>query len=205
MPARSFSSPRWLATAAGIVFALATSGCAWKTYVVTRSVRELSGAKTRLHVIAPLPGSLRTYRTIEVRPLRDLLGTRVPPSMERYLNDRITSALADLPSAPAVTRAAAPVPGVADGNTSEPSAATLVVDGFLDDYEAGTRALRVVELGFNHIAVTVRVRLRDKQSGTLLGAASITAEDDRATGTTRAAINNAADRIRGFVKAGYAR
>ena len=59
--------------------------------------------------------------------------------------------------------------------------------------------------GFNHVAVNKRVRLRDKQSGQLLAAASVTAEDDRASGTTRAAIDHATARIRAFVETGYAR
>ncbi len=190
----------------GLGFALAGSGCAWQTYAVTRTIREVTGAKTRLHVIVPVRASLRAYRVIEVRPLSDLFGARVPPAMERYLDDRIRTALRDLPSSPAVVGVPAPIPGetrdeAADGSPE----ATLVVEGFLDDYEEGSRSLRLVELGFNHIAVTVRIRLRDKTSGRLLGAASVTAEDDRASGTIRAAINNTADRIRGFVETGYAR
>ena len=46
---------------------------------------------------------------------------------------------------------------------------TLVIDGFVDDYDPGSLPLRVVELGFNHVAVTVRIRLRDKQSGRIIG------------------------------------
>ena len=65
--------------------------------------------------------------------------------------------------------------------------------------------MRIAELGFNHIAVTLRIRVRDKSSGRLLGAASVTAEDDSATGTTTGAINRAAERIRAFLAAGYAR
>jgi hypothetical protein len=54
------------------------------------------------------------------------------------------------------------------------------------------------------VAVTLRIRLRDKASGQLLGAASVTAEDDRASGTSKAAIDHATTRIRGFVETGYA-
>jgi hypothetical protein len=179
---------------AGLCLALASSGCGWQTYAATRSVREVTGAKTRLHVVAPIAASLRAYRAIEVAPLADLVGDRIPPPMERYLNERLVKALSGLPAAPTT------VPRPVDAD-----AGTVVVDGFIDDYDAGSRSLRIVELGFNHVAVTVRVRLRDKASGELLGAASVTAEDDRASGTTRAAIDHAAARIRAFVEGGYAR
>jgi hypothetical protein len=179
---------------AGLCLALAASGCGWQTYAVTRSVREVTGAKTRLHVVVPL-SSLTPYRVIEVTPLIDLIGDRLPPLMERYLDERMIQAFTGLPSSPATQK------GPVDSDTGVP---TLLVDGFLDDYDAGSRSLRVVELGFNHVAVTLRVRLRDKVSGQLLGAASVTAEDDRASGTTKAAIDHATARIRGFVETGYA-
>jgi hypothetical protein len=39
----------------------------------------------------------------------------------------------------------------------------------------------------------------------VLGAASITAEDDRETGTTKAALDHVASRVRAFIATGYAR
>ena len=102
--------------------------------------------------------------------------------MEQYLNERIVAALSSLPSSPTTEKAPA------DADAATP---TMAIDGFLDDYDGGSRPLRLVELGFNHIAVTLRIRLRDKQSGQVLGAASVTAEDDRASGTVRAAIEHA--------------
>jgi len=196
MPVTCPSSHRWWGRVAGLCLALATSGCGWQTYAVTRSAREITGAKTRLHVVVPIRASLKPYRVIELAALSDLVGERLPPSMERYLNERMAAALGRLPpTLPTVRRPA----------ESEADVPALVVDGFVDDYDAGSRALRVAELGFNHVAVTVRVQLRDKQSGQLLGAASVTAEDDRASGTTRAAIDRAAEQIRDFVERGYAR
>jgi hypothetical protein len=180
----------------GLCLALATTGCGWQTYVVTRSVREVTGAKTRLHVVVPLASSLRPYQVIEVAPLADLIGDRIPPAVERYLNERFLAAFSHLPSSPATVQS----PVEADAGVR-----ALMADGFLDDYDAGSRSLRVIELGFNHVAVTMRVRLRDKESGRLLGAASVTAEDDRASGTTRAAIDHATARIHAFVETGYAR
>jgi hypothetical protein len=185
---------RRLRALTALCLVLASSGCAWQTYAVTRSVREATGAKTRLHVILPVGSSLRSYRVIEVRPLVDLIGERIPPSMEQYLNDRMIAALSSLSSSPRTEKAPA---------DAEATAPTIAIDGFLDDYEGGSRPLRLVELGFNHVAVTLRIRVRDKQSGQVLGAASVTAEDDRASGTVRAAIDHATERIRAFVETGY--
>jgi hypothetical protein len=184
--------------------ALAISACAWKPYVVTRAVRYATGARTRVHQIVPLASSLKTYREIEVRRLENLLPGRIPPRMERYLDDRITGELAGVTSSPHVMQVADELPA-GDVVGATPSARTLVVDGFVDDYDPGSVPLRIVELGFNHVAVTVRVRLRDKQSGEIVGAASITAEDNRATGTTTSAINQVAKRVRTFVNSGYER
>lgn len=181
---------------AGFCLALVNAGCGWQTYAVTRSVREITGAKTRLHVVTAIGSSLWRYRIIEVAPLTDLVGDRIPPPMEQYLNGCLLDAFADLPSSPATVR------GPTESDARVPA---LLVDGDLDDYALGSRSLRIVELGFNHVAVTLRVRLRDKDSGQLLGAASVTAEDDCASGTTRAAIDHATARIRAFVETGYAR
>lgn len=202
-PVLSPSRLRRLAALVAIAAALCSGGCAWQSYAVTRSIREVTGAKFRVHVIAPLGSRLARYRAIEVRPLDDLLGTRMPAEMQRYLHDRLLRVLDRLPSSPVIVAADDGETGV----SAEPPAAvpTLVLDGFIDDYDAGSRALRAAELGFNHVAVTVRVRLRDQRTGRLLGAASVTAEDDRASGSTKAAINHLTDRIRDFVAGGYAR
>jgi hypothetical protein len=197
-------SRRSATSLAAIFLALAAASCAWKVYPVTRTIREVTGAKARLHVIVPIKSTLRTYRVIEVKPLGDLVGGRVPPAMGRYLNEQIATQLRDLPTGPTVVKVAPTTPAQTDDGSAN-LAAAAVLDGYLEDYDAGSRSLRIVELGFNHIAVTVRIQLRDKQSGGLLGAASVTAEDDRASGTTAAAIDHAAGQIREFMETGYAR
>ena len=183
--------------------ALAISGCAWQPYVVTRSIRYATGVRTRFHPITPLASSLKAYRVIEMKPLDNLLPGHVPPRMEEYLDQQIMNALQGLASSPTVVRSAEDDIREADVTGANGSIPTLVVEGYLDDYDPGSVPLRVVELGFNHVAVTVRLRLRDKQSGQILGAASITTEDNRATGTTKAAIDHLAKRIRTFVGSGY--
>ncbi|MEP6915033.1 MAG: hypothetical protein ABJC89_05280 [Acidobacteriota bacterium] len=191
--------------AGAICAALLTSGCGWQTYAITRAARHVTGAKTRDHTLQPLASSLRGYRVIELHEFSNMLPGRVPAPMERYLGDRIARALSRITAAPVVERVSALDLAVARLSPDTRAEAVLLADGFLDDYEPGSRALRIVELGFNHVAVTVRMQLRDKQSNRLLGAVSVTAEDDRETGTTKAAIDRVASRIGRFVESGFAR
>jgi hypothetical protein len=190
----------------GSVAALAASGgCAWQGYVTSRGVRLITGVSTRVHTIVPLTQPLRPYRTIEARWLKNLLPGRVPPDLEQDLNDQLADALHHVASAPDVVRvdpdlpADLPVPPPASGTP------TLEFAGFIDDYDPGYFGLRLAELGFNHMVMTIRVELRDTATQQVLAAASITAQDDRATATGRATIARLVDRVRAFVGAGYAR
>lgn len=180
------------------------TGCAWQPYVVTRSLREVLGSKTRVHVIVPIERRLTGYRHIELHALNNTLPGHVPQAATRYLDARLATELAQNGVSVTVVHATDDV--AARSNDAEGDAGqSLVIDGYLDDFNAGSRSLRIVELGFNHIAVTVRVRIRDKHTHRLLGAVSVTAEDDRATGTTSAAIDRVVGHIRAFIEGGYAR
>jgi hypothetical protein len=202
---RRHSTPGFAVGIGAVLAAVITSACAWQTYAVTRAARHFTGLKTRVHIIHPLASSLRGYRVIELRPLANLMPGRVPSAMEGYLGARIAGELSHLTTAPEVTRVTALDLAATDPSQTPDEASALIVEGFLDDYNPGSRLLRVVELGFNHVAVTVRVLLRDKRSNRLVGAVSVTAEDDRETGTTTAAIDHVASGIGRFLGAGYAR
>jgi hypothetical protein len=170
------------------------AGCSWQPYVATRALRQFTGAPTRFHMLTPLHESLKTFRTIEVKPLENLVGNHLPAPMERYLNERVMHELQSLKSTPKVE---------AYDESAPLQESALVFEGFIDDYDPGYVGLRLLEFGFNHIAVTVRFQLRDKKSGEIVGAASVTAQDDRATGTTRGAVDRLAKRIHKFVNPGY--
>jgi len=172
------------------------SGCSVQSYLIGRAARHLTGTATRFHSITPIEGSFADYRIIEVKPLDNLLLDQLPPAMEQYLNTEVVKQLRELKAKPSIT--------VFDdeGIAQQP---TLIFEGFIDDYDPGYVGLRLVELGFNHVAVTVRFQLRDKQSGRILGAASITSEDDRVTASTKTSIKRIAGRIRTFVNSGYGR
>jgi hypothetical protein len=177
--------------------ALVLSGCGWQTYLVTRGINHFTGKPTRFHSIVPLSGALDRYRQVEVKPLENLLLGQIPPQMEVYLNQQIFSQLHSVKSKPEIV--------TLDETQPDPGKPSLVLEGYIDDYDPGYIGLRFVELGFNHVAVTVRFQLRDRQSGQIVAAASVTAQDDRVTATPRGAINTIARRIRDFVNSGYGR
>jgi len=199
---------RLLRSAAAVAVLTAISGisagCAWQPYAVTRGIRHLTGNHTRFHAIVPLTVSLKPYRVVEVMPLQNLLGATVPMATERYIDDHLVNDLRALPSSPQiVVPTESPV-----GVTEEPAPTTertLRLEGFIDDLDGGSLPLRIAELGFNHVAVTVRIRLRDKATSQLIGAASFTTQDDRVTASANVAINNLTNRIRAYVESGYAR
>jgi hypothetical protein len=57
----------------------------------------------------------------------------------------------------------------------------LIVEGSIDDYTPGIPALRYIEQGNNHAVLTVRIRLKDKQTARTLGEMNITVENTRVT------------------------
>jgi len=180
------------------------NSCSWQTYVGSRVVRHITGAPTRFHSIVPIVptnGGLQRYRVIEVLPLDNLLPGLLPEKTESYINDQIFKDMQYLKSRPKVIRTG--VIGAVEDETDISPDRTLVFEGYVDDYDAGYAGLRLAELGFNHVAVTIRFQLRNKQSGEIVAAASITSQDDRATGSTKSAINKIANRIKRFINSGY--
>jgi len=181
---------------------LATSGCSWQAYAVSRGIRAMTGAETRLHTLKPLTSSLREYRTIELQPFDDLLPGRVPPDLERYLNAELAAELKRVPTSPAVVLVD---PLQAPPGVGPDAVDTLVCRGVIDDYDPGYLALRLVELGFNHVAITARLQLSDKSNARLVAAASVTSQDDRAIATLHGAVDRLVHRFGQFVDAGYGR
>jgi hypothetical protein len=178
------------------------SGCTWQGYAVTRGIRTVTGIRTDLHAITPVTAPLRPYRIIEMHPLENLVPA-MPSELERYLNDALAEQLHLLPSSPAIVRRDPEAALEDSGDVEADAAPTLVLDGFIDDYDPGYVGLRLVELGLNHQVVTVRIQLRDKQTGDIVGAASVTAQDNRVVGTLKATIGRLAARLRTFVERGY--
>lgn len=177
------------------------NACSWQTYAVSRGIRHLTGAPTRFHTIVPLSGRLQQYRAIEVQPLDNLILGLLPEKMETYIDDQIFKDLQSIKAKPKVVRYSDFPP--AGDDASAYAGPSLVFRGYVDDFDAGYASLRLAEIGFNHVAVTIRFELRDKQTGEVVAAASITSQDDRSTGTTKSAVNKIARRIGSFVNSGY--
>lgn len=181
---------------------MAAPGCGWQSYAVTRSVRHFTGSTTRMHVIAPLTVSLQRYRAIELAPVVNLLPAHVTANVPRELGVRLERRLRALPSRPRIEEIGDQMLPGADAVSSEPA---LALEVALDDFEAGSRPLRALEVGFNHVAVTVRVRVSREDTGEVLGAVSITAQDDRESGSTSTAMDHVVSAIGHWIGDGYAR
>jgi hypothetical protein len=175
---------------------LLLSGCGWHEYVAARAFRHFTGAKLRYHSITPLQGSLNRYRTIEVEAFDNEVLDQIPVPMERYFNGRVLAELRSVKSNPKVQQETAD----RDGTANQP---TLVLTGAIEDYDPGYVGLRMIELGFNHVAVTVRYELHDKDSGEIVAAASLSAQDDRVNASPKAAMNKIVRRIRNVINSGY--
>ena len=185
-----------------LAMTFAFGGCNWHYYLVTRGVRQVTGKKTRLHHIVPMHAALGNYRVLEVKKLDNLILDQIPPPMQQYIDDKLFKELASLTLFPEVVRESEQIaPEGANGVI--PPKATLIFEGAIDDYSLGYRGLRYVELGFNHVAVTVHFRLKDKQTGAVIGSASITAQDNRATASAKTAIDRTAKQIKAFIKSGF--
>ena len=195
--------------AKGIVLAgfasLAVSGCAWQGYAASRGVRLVTGARTQVHTIAAVTAPLSAYQVIEMRPLESLLPGRLPSDLERYLNDRLAQQLHQLPSYPVVERVDPDPWSVTPEERRVSSVPTLIFEGVIDDYDPGYVGLRLAELGFNHFVLTVRFECRDKDTGRIVAAASVTAQDDRAIARGRPIVDRLAGHVRHFIEAGYVR
>ena len=203
MRASGSAARRVCALALYVCFGCGFAACTWQEYAVSRGIRTVTGARTQLHCIVPITTPLRTYRVIETQRLRNLAPGTMPSDLEEYLNDALDEQLRLLAAAPTIVHERDPAP-MADESLvrSIPTVPTLAFGGFIDDYDPGYIGLRLVELGFNHMVVTVRIRLLDKSTGQTMGAASITAQDNRVTATSKGTIDRLAHRVARFLDTG---
>jgi hypothetical protein len=189
-------------TLLGLAMAFAFGACNWHSYLVTRGVRQVTGKKMRFHGIVPMQTTLGEYQVLEVKKLDNLILDQIPPQMEQYIDDKVFKELASLKLFPEVVRQGDEIAPEGANAVTTPKG-TLIFEGAIDDYSPGYRGLRYAELGFNHVAVTVHFQLKDKQTGAVIGSASITAQDNRATASTKSAIDRIAKRIKGFINSGF--
>ena len=193
----------WIAFLACLGFI--ASGCSVGSYGIGRGIRYATGASTHMHIAVPFDAGLRRYHVIEVRPFQNLVRSGLPANLERYLNDRFLQQLRSLPPSVTVERVDSTRDDAETPEAPATTALALRCDGFIDDFDPGYAWLRLAELGFNHLVVTIRLQCRDRDTRLVIGAASSTARDGRVTASGRGAIDRVLQRAGGFVKAGFAR
>lgn len=198
---------RALLAMAGLGLATVGVGCSVRsvaTSVPPRIFREVHGLRVRSYQIKPVADDLRTYKAIEIRNLDNLMLDEIPAQSVAELNAGIVKRIkalnrfdhvaefdraGDVPEKQAIDEVA--VAG------SEP---TLVVEGYIDDYTPGIPKLRYIEQGNNHAVLTMRITLKDKQTGRVLGQMNITVENTRITSNVERMVDKSAEEVASYVR-----
>lgn len=175
----------------------------------TRAFREATGQKSREHRIVPIQESLAKYKKLEVMPVDNLVGDQIPPQLVDRLNASLYRQLASRREFPVVVRvqeqqsessdqafdeapqATAAEATVGSAGTKAETNDTLVLESYIDNYHPGNKFLRLVEVGVRQAYITLRYRLKDKLTGTVIGAGSVTVDDFRSLATKAGIINKA--------------
>jgi hypothetical protein len=185
-----------------VIVTLSSIGCNLKrnviNYVPTRVAREFFGEKTNVHPIVPITAEVRKYRVIAVKNLDNLMLDEIPTEMYNLLNDQIAEQITRRKIFKEVTR----IETEAELPTKHDAPPTLVLDGFVDNYHAGSRGLRLAEVGLNHAVVTIRLRLRDWSSNKTVGSVSITVYERAASKSVKSAIHKVAKEAADFIQKG---
>ena len=179
------------------------------TSVPSRIFREVHGLRVRSYQITPLSDDLRQYRRVEIRPLENLMLNEVPESVVKQLHAEIINRIRSGNRFERIAQVAEPTdptarvisessPDVHNADNDD-STRELVVEGYLDDYTPGIPALRYIEQGNNHAVLTLRIALKDKLTGRILGEKNITVENTRVTSNVERMVIKAAKEVAQFV------
>ena len=181
------------------------SGCSVRGVVTSapqRLFREVHALRVRSYQITPVTDDLRQYKAIEIHRLDNLMLDEIPAQSVEQLNSRIVEEIKSLNHFDSITE----VEGTSDApgrQTNQPGnviAPTLVIEGYIDDYTPGIPSLRYIEQGNNHAILTVRITLKDKQTGSVLGQKNITVENSRVTSNIKRMVNRSAEEVAGYVR-----
>jgi len=193
----------------GIGIAAVNFGCSVRsvaTSVPTRVFREVHGLRARAYPITPVMDDLRLYRRVEVHSLENLMLDQIPEPTVKQLNTEIVNRIRSLNRFERITPvddAAATAESARNQSGPEVNLADLppelVVAGDIDDFTPGIPKLRYIEKGNNHAILTVRIRLKDKQTARLLGEINITVENTRVISNVEKMVDKAADEVASFV------
>ena len=174
------------------------------TSVPSRIFREVHGLRVRSYQLTPVTDDLRAYRRVEIHSLENLMLDEIPELTVKQLNTEIinrTRALTRFDRITLVDEGAnlANRPADQSGSEAITGEQELIVEGSIDDYTPGIPALRYLEQGNNHAVLTVRIKLKDKQSARILGEMNITVENTRVTSNVERMVEKAADEVAHFV------
>lgn len=200
---------RKTAYAMSIMLASISLGCSVRgvvTSVPPRIFREVHGLRVRSYLITPVGEDLRGYKAIEVHQLENLMLDQIPESSVHQLNLEITRGLRSLRNFELITDASDSQSPQGDAtNQSAVNVAVdrprsvLILDGYIDDYTPGIPKLRYIEQGNNHAVLTIRIKLKDKQTATVLGEINITVENTRITSNVERMVEKTAKEVVRFV------
>ena len=175
------------------------------TSVPSRIFREVHGLRVRSYQLMPVTDDLRAYTRVEIRPLENLMLDQIPELTVKQLNTEIINRTRSLNRFERITQvdqatnSAMSTSDQSGAETITPGPQELIVEGSIDDYTPGIPALRYIEQGNNHAVLTVRIKLKDKQTARILGEMNITVENTRVTSNVERMVQKAADEVAEFV------
>ena len=179
-------------SASVLVICFLQFGCMSKRQLIesvpTQTVREIEGEKAHIHpTVSPSP-ELPKYKIVAVEQLDNMMLDQIPVPVYDELNKEIVDNI----SRSKIFNDVRIITDEAELDTPTDGTNILLLRGSVDDYNAGSRALRVAELGLNHAVVTIRVQLEDASSKQVLGAATITTYERGFTRTGNSAVHKTA-------------
>jgi len=181
------------------VISVAQIGCMSKRQLIesipTQTVREIEGEKAHIHPTVPPSPDLTKYKVVAVEQLDNMMLDQIPVPIYDELNKEIVDNISrsKIFSDVRIITDEAELDPPSDGTN------VLLLRGSVDDYNAGSRTLRVAELGLNHAVVTIRLQLEDASTKQVLGAATITTYERGFTRTGNSAVHKTAAATAEFI------
>ena len=179
-----------------------STGCNMKrqaiSFLPTRIAREFTSEQTNFHTISPVRVDLRNYKVIAVKKFENLMLDDMPIGAYNLLNHQIVKEI----SQKKIFQEVHPFQYEEELESKESAPPTLVLAGYVDNYNPGSRGLRFAELGLNHAVVTLRFQLQDWQTQETVASASVTVYERASSKTVTTAIHRAARSVADFIRKG---
>jgi hypothetical protein len=185
---------------------VAFTGCSTQgvaTSVPPRIFREVHALRVRRYTLAPVTRDLSRYQAAEIHYLDNLMLDQIPERSVEQLNSGFIERIRALGRFEQVKVIGEQPVGLAAGlgvNERSEASATLVIEGYIDDYTPGIPKLRLIEKGDNHAILTVRILLRDKSTSEIVGGSNITVENARVSSNIDRMVDKEAGEIANYVR-----